>query len=514
MNASFFKHLLPTCLDASQRRRSLPFVVKDGILSQLIESLTGGPIAIAIALWLGASNALIGYLLALPFLCNIGQFPGILLLEKFKYRKLLSACASTFARLSFLGVFVLVFYPNMPNAPFILACFYTVRYIGTGCSSASWNSWMKDLIPGRILGRFFSTRFTYMMLTSLIVNLIITFFLAFWPFEKNYFYAILILVAGLSAFYGFYIFYHISEPISSQTESENSLLKKVKAVFADSNFVRLILFLGFFNFSINLAVPFFSVFVLQQLKLDLSIVLLLVTLTQLTSIAVMRVWGRIADYFSNKSVLAVTGPLYVLSIFLFLFTNFPQTHLLTIPLLIFIYALVGVAQSGVTLATNNIALKLAPKGSASIYLSTNAFFNACMAGTAPILGGLFADFFKGKSLTLTLDWNNGLADTSFYLFGLEYWDFFFFFATILGALSLCLLKQVREEGEVNERLVLSHFFSGVSRNISSYLAPQKFFLLFSHVIHVPHHPKRSSSKLFQKTHDFDDKKEIIDLKEK
>lgn len=500
MRVSFFQPLFPTQVTSKKMRSSLPFVVKDGILSQLIESLTGGPIAIAIALWLGASNALIGYLLALPFLCNLGQFPGILLLEKFKYRKLLSTFASTFARLSFLGVCILIVFPGIPNASFILAFFYTTRYIGTGCSSASWNSWMKDLVPSRILGRFFSMRFTYMMLTSLIVSLTITLVMPIWPFAKNYFYGLLVLIAGFSAFYGFYVFYHIAEPATVHISNENSLFKKIKGVFADSNFVRLILFLGFFNFSINLAVPFFSVFVLQQLKLDLSIALLLVTLTQLTSIAVMRIWGRIADYFGNKSVLAVTGPLYVLSIFLFLFTNFPTTHLLTVPLLVFIYALVGVAQSGVTLATNNIALKLAPKGSASIYLSTNAFLNACMAGTAPILGGAFADFFKSKSLTLTLNWKNGSLENSFYLFGLEYWDFFFFFATILGILSLSLLKQVREEGSVDEKIVLSHFFSSINRNISSYLTPQKFFLLFSHWIHVPKGENRPSSELFKTMH--------------
>lgn len=497
MLAFFIKQFFPVHLSPEKMRKSLPFVIKDGILSQLIESLTGGPVVIAIALCLGASNALIGYLLALPFLCNLGQFPGIILLEKFKYRKLLATCASTFARLSFLGVFVLIVFPNIPNAPIVLALFYTIRYIGMGCASANWNAWMKDLVPARILGRFFSTRFTYMMLTSLIISLSITFFVAIWPFEREYFYGILLLVAGLSSFYGLYLFYHITEPLPTLQTNNECLLKKIRDVFTDTNFVRLILFLGFFNFSINLAVPFFSVFVLEQLKLDLSIALLLVTLTQLTSITVMRIWGRIADYFGNKSVLAVTGPLYVLSIFMFLFTNFPTKHVLTIPLLVFIYALVGIAQSGVTLATNNIALKLAPKGRAPVYLSTNAFLNACMAGTAPIIGGAFADFFKNKSLALTLNWKNGFSMNSFYLFGLEYWDFFFFFATILGVVSLSFLKQVREKGSVDEKIVLSHFFSNINHNIFSYLSPQKFFLLFSHFIHAPSKDSNSSRKYIQ-----------------
>ncbi len=507
-------------------RSSLPFVIQDGILSQLIESLTGGPIAIALALYLGASNVLIGYLLALPFLCNLGQFPGILLLEKFKTRKILCLVLSSSARLSFLGVAILIFVPNIPNAPFILAFLYTFRYVCTGCSSSSWNSWMKDLIPRQILGRFFSARFMFMVLTSLIVSLTTAGALYFLPIEKNHLYGILVLIAGLSSFYGMYVFYHIVEPLPAEDSLQESIFKKFKIVFKDSNYIRLILFLGIFNFSINLAVPFFSVFVLERLGLNLSIVLILVTITQISSILVMRVWGLIADRFSNKSVLAVTGPLYVLSIFLFLFTNYPDKHILTLPLLIFIYFLVGIAQSGVTLATGNIALKLAPKGAASVYLSTNGILNACMAGTAPILGGLFADFFRGKSLSLTLNWTTPDQANSFYIFGLEYWDFFFFFATILGALSLSLLKQVKEEGEVNEKIVISSFIFYISKNLSPHSISQKFFLIFSQYWYKFKTPPFSSnisendpkeipsSELFGIIHSFVDEKKRFDTDKK
>ena len=140
----------------------------------------------------------------------------------------------------------------------------------------------------------------------------------------------------------------------------------------------------------------------------------------------------------------------------------------------------GIAQEGITLASNNIALKLAPKGSAAIYLSVNGTLNAAMAGTAPILGGFCADFFTYKELSLNLIWSTATDFKDFTLFYIHHWDFFFLFASILAIASLAFLKRVKEEGEVTEKVVISSFLSDFSKTINaSYLLPYKIFLFLS-----------------------------------
>lgn len=477
----FKRNMSPHSLSEQEVTSSLSWLIQDGIAAQLMESLTAGPILVALALSMGASNALIGYLVALPFLANLAQFPAAYLVDKYHARKWLAIPVSMSGRMCIPLIACLAFFPQTSGAPFWLALFYTGRYIGASFAGAPWNSWMKDLIPPQILGRFFSRRLKWVMAASLCATLSSAFFLNIWPYDKNDFYGILISIAAVIAVYSGYIYYHIQEPLMEAAPLlQEHFLIRIKKVFHDQNFTRLMLFLGSWNFSVNLAVSFFTVFILQGLELSLSFVLILTTLTQVISVLVMGTWGKISDNFSNKSILQVSAPIYILCIFLFLFTGIPDKHMLTIPLLILIYALMGIAQAGITLASNNIALKLAPKGSAAIYLSVNGTLNAAMAGTAPILGGLFADFFAHKEMSLNLIWSTATDFKDFTLFYMHHWDFFFLFATILASCSLAFLKRVQEKGEVTEKIVISSFLSEFSKSLNaSYLLPYKVFLFLS-----------------------------------
>ena len=76
------------------QERGLRYVLYDGMMFQAMVSLSGGAFIIAFALLLGASNSLIGLLVAAPFLGNILGIPAVLVVEKVKRRKLISVLAS------------------------------------------------------------------------------------------------------------------------------------------------------------------------------------------------------------------------------------------------------------------------------------------------------------------------------------------------------------------------------------------------------------------------------------
>lgn len=54
----------------------------------------------------------------------------------------------------------------------------------------------------------------------------------------------------------------------------------------------------------------------------------------------------------------------------------PEKHMFTFPLLIIIHIFMGISMAGVTLASGNIGLKLAPKGGATAYLAANSLVNS------------------------------------------------------------------------------------------------------------------------------------------
>ena len=143
----------------------------------------------------------------------------------------------------------------------------------------------------------------------------------------------------------------------------------------------------------------------------------------------------------------------------------PEKYVLTIPLLVLIHILMGVSTAGVTLASGNIGLKLAPKGQATTYLAANSIINSFAAGIAPLIGGKFADFFATRQLSLMLKWTSPGKVLAIQTIKFQHWDFFFLFAFMLGLYSIHRLTRVKEVGEVKEKIVVRELISEVRRDI-------------------------------------------------
>jgi len=125
----------------------------------------------------------------------------------------------------------------------------------------------------------------------------------------------------------------------------------------------------------------------------------------------------------------------------------------------------GLSSAGVSLASGNISLKLAPEGQATAYLATNTIVNSVAAGIAPILGGKFADFFGGRQLEWTLKYTGPAREFSLPTLSLQQWDFFFALAFLIGLYSLHRLAMIREAGEVEEKVVMNELFAEVSGQV-------------------------------------------------
>jgi hypothetical protein len=104
----------------------------------------------------------------------------------------------------------------------------------------------------------------------------------------------------------------------------------------------------------------------------------------------------------------------------------------------------GVAMGGTALASNTIALRLAPTGEGTAYMAAVSLCNAAAAGTAPILGGLLADWFAARELKIVVNWAAPGTSLTLTPLRLEHWDFFFVLAALAGLHALHRLELVRE----------------------------------------------------------------------
>ena len=454
-------------LTETEVQSGLRAVIRDGLASQVMVTFTGGVFLVAYALKLGASNVTIGLLAAIPPLTQLIQIPSILLVERIRKRRLISMLGSASSR---------IFWLLIALSPLILPLeagltFLIIAILLNGAFSAvsniSWNSWMRDLIPQDRLGSFYSRRMSLSIGVSIPLGLAAGLYIDYWkrifPNYEIYGYSALFFLGFLAGILGVYFISRIPEPQMAAVKEKVHFFKMILQPFRDANFKNLIMFLGSWNFAVNLAAPFFTVYMLKRLQMDMSFIIALMLLSQIMNLVFLRIWGKFTDRFSNKSVLGVSGPLFIACILAWTFTTLPEKYILTIPLLVAIHVFMGISTAGVTLASGNIGLKLAPKGQATAFLAANSVVNSLAAGIAPILGGKFADFFAGRELSWTLKWTSPGRELFLPTLNLQQWDFFFFFAFLIGLYSIHRLAMVKEVGEVEEKIVVHELISEVRR---------------------------------------------------
>lgn len=444
-------------LSKDEVEQGLSNIIFDGITTHTFVTLTGGIFLIAFALELGASNLMIGLLAAVPPLAELVQIPAVGLIERIRNRRLITIVASVMSRGLWIVIALIPFLFSSQVGIYCLVFFLILYSCISSVKHCSWKSWMRDLIPDEILGLFFSRRMALSFALATVLSLCASFFLDIWQSDSQrtpvYGYSFIFLAGSLIGLAGTYFLIKTPEQQMITTPGI-PLRQRLTEWYSDTNFRNLIIFLSLWSFAVNLAAPFLTVYLLKRLSLDITIVILLSIVSQICSIMSFPLWGTITDRFSNKSVLSVAGPLFLLCFLALTFTNLPEPHALTMPLLVIIHIIMGISTAGVTLAAGNIGLKLAPKGSATSYLAGISIFTALAAGISPVIGGYFVDNLAECELLWNLTWRSPNLHITIPTLQLQHWDFFFVIAFLLGLYSIHRLSYVKEQGEVDEPIFI------------------------------------------------------------
>lgn len=463
--------LLPqTTITTDQRRRGLRALVLDGVCSQIMGTLTGGAFLVALALLMGASSVVIGLLAAVGPATQILQIPTIFLVDRVRLRKLMVVASCFLGRLALPAIGLLPFLvPPELRIPLLVALLFF--YFGLGAiAGCNFNSWMRDFVPERIMGRYFSRRMAIGIAVGAGLSFAAGLAVDGWARtdrEPAGIYTILFLVGGCAGLIGCFFLARIPEPIMPQRD-DHGLFTLLAAPFRHANFRKLIAFLGSWNLAVNLAGPFFVVYMLVRVELSMTYVVALAVASQLVNVAFLGIWGRLADRFSNKSVLSVSGTLFVLVFLIWPFVTLPDRWAGTMPLLVLIHVFSGMSAAGVALCSGNIALKLAPKGQATPYLAANALISGLAATVAPIMGGLLADRFEHRRLSLRLHYEHLIDPDHVWMlpaFEMQGLDFVFVIAFVAGMYALHRLLAVSETGEGTRRTLVLQLLQEARRGL-------------------------------------------------
>lgn len=446
----------------------MKLVIGDGLAAEVMTTFTGGAFLVAMALLMGASNFQIGLLAALPMSTQLFQLFSIWLVRRFNNRRAVTVFSSLLARLPLLVIgFVAFLYPSSVN---LLIFFLFFHYLFGSIAGPSWNSWMKDIVPEKKLGTYFSKRSSYTQMLnvglSLTLALILDYIKSQYPQFALNTYAIMFMVGGSVGIMGAFILARVKEPISMMRRE--NMFKLFKQPLCDGNFQRLLAFNSAWVFALSIATPFFTVFMMKSLNLSLSYIIGLTILSQLASIFTIRMWGIYADRYSNKTIIAIGAPLYVVCIIAWIFVGLYTNLYANLLLLAIIHCFMGVATAGINLSITNLGLKLAPKENAIVYLSARNMVLSFFGSIGPLIGGRLADYFTNRSLTINIEWMSPQSQKVFHLLSLHDWNFLFLIGALLALLAIELLVHVNEVGEVEKDFVVRIMRHSIKTNLRDF----------------------------------------------
>ena len=461
-------------LSDHERESGLRALNYQAVAASASDGLISGGFLAAFALLLGASNFHIGIIAALPSLLQPVQLLAVVFIERLRMRKPFAVLSYFIAYAAWIPAALIPFAFDVPNAGAItlLLVFVALRGLAQAFLYPSWIGWIRDIVPTAVMGSFFSQRMRIATIAAAVSGLIGAFYIDWWASISSepdkilgYSYAMLFgcILLGFGSV-GFMA--RMPEPRMVAPEGQRpTIVQMLAAPLRDTNYRQLMSFLMVWNLASQLAVPFFSVYMLTKLDMPLSAVVGLGVLSQATSVLFVNVWGGLVDRFGSKVILSTSASLYLLVILGWTFTTSPNEHPLTVPLLVVLHLLIGIASAGINLSSTTIRMKMAPQAQSTSYLTGASLAASLGAGIGPILGGAFVDFFNVRHFEISIEWVDPVRSVEFPAVFLTGYDFLFALAFVFGLVTLSILRRVREEGESNREAVMRELAGQTRENL-------------------------------------------------
>ena len=458
-------------LSKAQIRSGLKWLYLEGIASMGLGSIVGGGFLTAYALLLGASIFQVGFVGAAPFIFQPLQLVFVPVTDYLRRRKLLALLPWCLVTLLWIPVALLPFSGlPAPRQVAVLMALVSVQGICRPLIAINWQGWLRDLIPGPLMGTVFARRLAYGSIASIALGLLASLFVDYWGAtqgaDANLAGYTLVFVCGVATLgiMSPVCMARIPEPRSPRdTGLGQSLLAGLGTPLRDREYRPLLWFLFMRTFYISLAAPFFAVYMLEQLAYPLSLVIMFGTLSQAANVSILSVWGKYADRFGAKAVMTASSSLMLL--LLPLWSLVSSVHrdaigagLLVYLLIAFCMVLQGLSTAGANVASGILTMKRTRHQRTSAYLSVASVAGNLGAGLGPLLGGRMIDVLLQRRLTINVEWTGPAESVGFTGLNLGGYEFLFLLAFLLGLFTSSLLAQVHESQDHSRSVVLDELY--------------------------------------------------------
>lgn len=361
--------------------RSLQHSLKDATAFAAMTGI-GETYLSAFALFLKASTPQIGLLASLPpMLASLVQLVSAWLGRVTGRRKAIILTGATIQAFAWLPILWLpLLFPGQA-VPLLIAS-VVLYHGGAHLSAPQWSSLLGDIVPPRKRGRFFAQRTR--LITAMTFAALMCGGLALHYFTQQgktvYGFISLFSIAIVARLISIYHLSRMHDPSGHVAAIEIPVGRDWWDRLRHSNAVRFSLFFALMQFSVAIASPFFTVYMLR----DLGFSYLAFTVNSGTAILAqfltLSQWGRISDVFGNRRILVVTGLFIPLMPILWTFST-------SVWYLIAIQAISGISWAGFSLSAGNFIYDLITPNRRATYLAVHNVLASVGIFSGAILGG-------------------------------------------------------------------------------------------------------------------------------
>jgi MFS family permease len=348
------------------------------------------------ALAYGATKGQVGLVTAAGNLLGaMSLFPGARLVERYGHRKsVVIWSGGGFSRIILFAMAVFPFFVGQPALAIgLIVLFNGLRAFSGNLANPAWTSMIADLVPNAMRGRYFSSRNVAMGVAALLVAPLAGRIISAgnaWANSSVFGYQLIFILAFAFGMVSTFAFQRIAEPALTEEEARPHQRGDLRRTLRQQPaFVWLVISAFVWNMALQVAAPFFNVYMVESLGATTTLVGLVAGVSSLSSLVGQRFWGQRLDKKGAFWVQMVTGFLIPFLPFAWMFITQPW-HVGIINIF------GGFWWAGYNLANFNLLLVMTPddQRSRAVALFQTAVFTSAVLG--PILGGYLADAVSFK----------------------------------------------------------------------------------------------------------------------
>lgn len=337
-------------------RHNLRWLWWDGVFAQVSESVVVAYLSLFV-LALGATRAQIGLMSALSSLgAALVLLPGASIVEHRGQRKkicLLGGGGAARVALLLLALTPLAF--SGPIAVYIAIALAVARTAFANLTVPAWVSLIADIVPLSERGRYFSSRNMAMGIAGMTATFLVGQLITRAGSPIGYQLAMgLAFAVGIASTFSFARLQEPPVPTLEQATGSGSRLPFLSHLRSQPDFLIFCATAGLWSFSLNIAGPFFYVYLVEDLKASANVVGTLSVISTLAALPGQRLFGILSDRWGPRRVQLVTGLLIPLIPWTWALTRSPW-HVVPIELG------AGFLWAGYGLASFNSLLLLTPE---------------------------------------------------------------------------------------------------------------------------------------------------------